>query len=275
MRIDAHQHFWQYHPERDAWITEDMHVIRQDFMPNDLKPILDEYAIDGCVVVQADQSEKETNFLLDIADNNSWVKGVVGWINLLDEGLKERLDYYRGFSLLKGVRHILQAEPDGFMTNPIFIKGVEEVGKLNLTYDILSREDQLSEVLELIKKLPEMKLVIDHISKPDIKNQSFDHWAGYMKQISTYDHVHVKLSGMVTETNWSSWTATEFQPYVDVCLENFKPERLMFGSDWPVSLLAGTYSQVINSLKECIEELSPAEQGQIMGKTAVKFYELI
>lgn len=274
MRIDAHQHFWQFDPVRDSWITEDMAVIRQDFLPMDLKPLLEAADIDGCVAVQADQSEKETAFLLELAGRYPFIKGVVGWVDLLGDNLGERLGYYKKQKALKGVRHILQSEPEGFMTAPKFMKGVSSLKDFDLSYDILTSEKQLPEVCELIGLLPEMRLVIDHISKPDIKNESFDHWAKYMKTISGYSHVYVKLSGMATEADLQNWSADDFRKYIDFCLEHFGPERLMFGSDWPVCLLAGSYQKVYQALLSCISELSDDEQAWVLGKTATYFYQL-
>lgn len=274
MRIDAHQHFWQYHPVKEAWITDEMQVIRTDFMPEDLKPLLDQNAITGCVAVQADQSESETTFLLGLATANDWIKGVVGWLDLQKDDLDERLNYFKKDNHFKGVRHILQAEPKGFMTSGSFIEGVKMVGKHGFTYDILTSEHQLDEALELVKRLPAMPLVIDHISKPDIKAQSFDHWAKYMKMLSEFDHVYVKLSGMATEADWHNWTKEDFAIYIDFCLEHFGPKRLMYGSDWPVCLVAGSYDRIIESLQSTISTLSAEEQGWIMGKTAAQFYNL-
>ncbi|GAA0892782.1 amidohydrolase family protein [Fulvivirga kasyanovii] len=275
MRIDAHQHFWQYHPVKEGWITDDMQVIRRDFMPADLKPLLDKHAFDGCVAVQADQSENETLFLLELAADNDWIKGVVGWLDLQEHDLNEQLAYFKANKHFKGVRHILQAEPKGFMTSNSFVEGVKSVGKHGLTYDILTNETQLDDVLELVRSLPAMPLVIDHISKPDIKKQSFDHWAKYMKILSEYDHVHVKLSGMATEADWQHWTEKDFTIYIDFCLQHFGPQRLMYGSDWPVCLVAGNYDHIISALQSSISSLSLEEQGWIMGKTATKFYNLI
>lgn len=274
MKLDAHQHFWKFDPVRDAWIGDDMHLLRRDFMPEDLKPELAKHQLDGCIAVQADQSEEETAFLLSLSEQHPWVKGVVGWLDLLNDKLPERIDYYKGFSDFKGVRHILQAEPDGFMTQDNFIKGVRCVGKSNLTYDILAKEGQLAEVLKLIKRLPEMRLVLDHIGKPDIKKQSFAHWATSMKSISEFDHVCVKLSGIATEADWNNWKSEDLKRYVDFCLENFGSSRLMYGSDWPVCLVAGSYDETLQSLIYCLQELSPDEQNQIMGKTAKDFYQI-
>ena len=274
MTIDAHQHFWIHDPIRDAWITEDMNVIRQDLMPNDLKPLLDKSKITGCVAVQADQSETETRFLLGLSDQYSYIKGVVGWLDLLSSDINLRLEYFKQFTLFKGVRHIVHAEPDGFMLDTKFINGVRAVGSKDLTYDILVRENQLEEAHAMVKRIPVMGLVIDHIGNPNIEVGHFDHWARYMKQLSQFNHVHVKLSGMVTQANHNSWTSADIRPYVDFCLEHFGPARLMFGSDWPVCLLAADYEQAYQALIDCLIELSNDERSMILGTTAIKFYNL-
>ena len=274
MRIDAHQHFWQYDPVKGGWITDEMQVIRQDFMPGDLKPLLDSHDIDGCVTVQADQSEKENEFLLELAEQNTWIKGVVGWLDLKADNLSDRITHYKQYEQFKGVRHILQAEPEGFMMDPKFIAGVTQIGASGLTYDILTTENQLEEAVSFVKALPEMPLVIDHISKPNIAQASYDHWAKHMLKLSEFQHVNVKISGMITEADWKEWRVKDIKPYVDFCLENFGPERLMYGSDWPVCLIAGEYDQVIYAIKACLAELSISEQEAIYGKTASLFYKL-
>lgn len=274
MKIDAHQHFWKYNPVRDSWITDDMKAIQRDFMPVDLEPLLKQQNLDGCVAVQADQSEVETNFLIELATVNPWIKGVVGWVDLKSDQLEDRLTHFSESTSFKGVRHILQAEPRGYMTDRRFVNGVKTLSHHGLTYDILTHEGQLDEVLELVGALPEMPLVVDHLSKPGIKTKSFDHWAKYMKLLSEFDHVHVKLSGMVTEADWDHWSLEDLQPYIDFCLEHFGAKRLMYGADWPVCLLAGTYERVIETFKLSLKELSEAEQEWIMGETAVHFYNL-
>lgn len=275
MKIDAHQHFWQFDSIRDSWITDEMRVIKRDYVAEDLKPILKKNNIDGCVAVQANQSEEETQFLLDISKRHSFVKCVVGWVNLLGDDLDNRLDFYKNQNTFKGVRHILQAESEGFMLDAKFIQGIRCLNNYDLPYDILINESQLKEACELIRLLPDMPLVIDHIAKPDIKHKSFNQWEKYMKVISEYDHVNVKLSGMVTEASWQGWTIDDLKMYIDFCLEHFGAERLMFGSDWPVCLLAGSYDRVYQALLSCIEELSDAEQSQILGGTATEFYKLV
>lgn len=274
MRIDAHQHFWKFDPIRDAWITDNMSVIQRDFMPDDLSPVLKENNIDGCVAVQADQSFTETDFLLELAANCDIIKAVVGWIDLKSDTLPQVLERYSENKYFKGVRHILQAEPEGYMLADDFIKGVASLKSYDLSYDILTIETQLEEVLTLVQKLPEMRLVIDHISKPDIVDASFDHWAKHMKELARYEHVSVKLSGLITEADWSNWNVTDFKPYIDFCLETFGPKRLMFGSDWPVCLLAGQYTQVYDLITEQLDQLSLVEQNLILGEVAQDFYKI-
>lgn len=274
MTIDSHQHFWQYNPIRDSWITDEMLVIQRDFMPGDLSPVLKSHGIDGCVAVQADQSERETDFLLELSDQYDFIKGVVGWVNLCENDLNERLEYYSHFNRLKGFRHVLQGEPDGYMTHSSFVQGVRKLLPYNLSYDILTYHHQLPEVCELLALLPEMPLVIDHISKPNINEGLYADWAKNMKAISEYPHVHVKLSGMVTEADWKSWEKDDFHRYMDLCLESFGTKRLMYGSDWPVCLVAGSYDQVIDLVQSYIARLSNSEQADIMGLTATRFYKL-
>ncbi len=274
MKIDAHQHFWQFDPVRDAWIDDTMQVLQNDFMPNDLKPLLESSGFDGCVIVQADQSEDETRFLLNLADQHDFIKGVVGWIDFTAPDLDERLDAFSNHPKLKGFRHIIQAEPDGFMTNKRFLEGVKKLLKTRFTYDILVVERQLEECIKFVQSLPDINLVIDHLAKPDIKNKSFDDWAVGMKKLAEFPNVHVKLSGMVTEADRENWKKVDFTPYLDTCLELFGADRLMIGSDWPVCLLAAEYEEVIGLVEEFADGLSQTEYDAIMGKTAKKFYNL-
>jgi len=274
MKIDSHQHFWEYDPVRDAWIDDSMKVLKKDFMPDDLKPLLEKSGFDGCVAVQADQSEDETRFLLNLAEQYDFIKGVVGWIDFKAPGLDEQLADFSKHTKLKGFRHIIQAEPDGFMTGKTFIEGVKKLQQTRFTYDILVFERQLEECIQFVESLPEINLVIDHLAKPDIKNRSFDEWVARMKQLSRHPNVHVKLSGMVTEADWNDWKKDDFTPYLETCLELFGADRLMIGSDWPVCLLAAEYEEVIGIVEEFANGLSQTEYDAIMGNTAKKFYNL-
>ena len=275
MTIDSHQHFWKYNPVRDAWITGDMKVLQQDFLPPDLEPLLTAHSVEGCVAVQADSSEYETIFLSELAQADPRIKGVVGWTDLLSEDLESALEKYRDLAVVKGFRHILQAEKEGFMLQPKFIKGVKLLEQYGFTYDILIYEKQLDEALELVKQVPDrIPLVIDHIAKPNIKESSFSYWQEKIKLIATHPNVFIKLSGMVTEADWHHWEKKDFVPYIETVLNAFGPTRIMFGSDWPVCLLAASYERVISMARDFTATLSVEEQAAIMGGTAAQFYSL-
>lgn len=274
-RIDAHQHFWQYHPLRDAWITDDMAVIQRDFMPDDLEPILVANEVSGCVAVQADQSEAETLFLLGLAANHPFIAGVVGWVDLQADDLSERLVYFRQFEKLKGFRHIVQAEEDPrFLLRPALLKGVEALASYGYTYDILVKPHQLDATLEFVGHFPDQAFVIDHLAKPYIKTGEHQPWAAQMEAIAQHKHVYCKLSGMVTEADVEDWESADFNYYIQHILEVFGVDRVMFGSDWPVCLLATDYGHVVRLLDHSIAHLSSDEQELIWYKNAANFYKL-
>lgn len=274
MKIDSHQHFWEYDPVRDQWIDDSMEILKQDFMPKDLEPHLSDVGFDGCITVQADPSERETNFLLELADNHDFIKGVVGWIDLKSPKLEHRLVHFDQFKKLKGFREILQGEPPGSMLDEQFISGIEALQKTRFRYDILIFENQLRECLKFVEHFPDMHFVVDHIAKPVIKESSFDEWADSIKKLSDYPNIHIKLSGMVTEADWDHWQTKDFTPYLETCLEHFGANRLMIGSDWPVCLLAAEYAEVVGIIEDFLDGLSQEEYDDIMGKTAVEFYQL-
>lgn len=275
MVIDAHQHFWQYHPVKDAWITDDMKVIQQDFLPQHLLPVLAQNNVDGCVAVQADQSEMETDFLLGLAAGHDFIKGIVGWIDLRDADLEDRLAHYSQYPVLKGFRHIVQGEPDpAFIIREDFCRGIQLLSKYNFTYDILVYPVQLPAVATFVQKFPDHRLVIDHLAKPYIKTGDVENWAKQMRAIARYPHVYCKLSGMVTEADWNNWEPAHFTPFLEVCLEAFGADRLLFGSDWPVCQVAGSYTQVKGIVTDYISHLSATEQAKIMGGNAIAFYGL-
>ena len=274
MRIDSHQHFWKFDPIRDAWIDASMEKIARDFLPEDLKPLLDQSKIDGCVAVQADQSETETEFLLDFAGRYDFVKGVVGWVDLRSPQLSERLEHYCNNSFFKGVRHIVQAEKDGFMLQESFLKGIQQLKDFNLTYDILIFPHQLEEAVALVKKNPEQAFVLDHIAKPYIKDKKIDQWAKHINQLAVHQNVYCKLSGLLTEADWNHWQEEDFTAYLTVIMEAFGTERMMYGSDWPLCLLAGSYPHVVRIVENFISSLSTDDQKKIMGQNAHHFYNL-
>ncbi len=274
MKIDAHQHFWQYNPQRDAWITGDMRVLKRNFLPENLQPILQEHHIDGCIAVQADTSETETKFLLDLAEENPFIKGVVGWLDLCDTNIEERLLHFSKFEKLKGLRHIVQAEPKEFMLREDFKNGISALERYNLTYDILIFPHQIEEAIALVKTFPKQKFILDHCAKPYIKDGKINHWKADIKTLSKFKNVACKVSGLTTEAHWNIWGILEIIPYLEVVFESFGTKRILFGSDWPVSLLAGNYTKTIAVVEDYINTFSKTEQKQIMGLNARHWYQL-
>ncbi|CAN5321802.1 amidohydrolase family protein [soil metagenome] len=274
MTLDSHQHFWNYQPQRDTWITEEMNVIRRDFLPADLAPLLKKNGIEGCIAVQADQSEKETNFLLKCAQQHSFIKGIVGWTDLQSPGVQARLEYYYQFHEVKGFRHVAQAEPAGFLLSDNFCDGIRHLEQYNFTYDVLIYPHQLEEALLFAKKFPNQSFVIDHLAKPLIAHQQLKPWKQQLQQIAMHENVLCKISGMVTEADWKTWKVTDFKPYLETILEAFGSKRLMYGSDWPVCLTAADYDDQFTIVKQFIEPLSATEKKAIMGGNATRFYHL-
>ncbi len=275
MKIDSHQHFWNYHPIKDAWISDAMKVIQQDFMPADLLPLLQKNDIDGCIAVQADQSETETRFLLQLAQDNDFIMGVVGWVDFRSNDIEERLQYFSQFEKLKGFRHIVQGESeDDFLLRADFCNGIAQLEKYNFTYDLLILPKHLSVATEFVKRFPKQNFVIDHLAKPNFKEANFTNWENGIRELATYKNVFCKLSGMVTEADWENWKAEDFNYCLDVLVGNFGIERLMFGSDWPVSLLAASYEQSSAIVKNYFSKFSEEEQHKIWGGNAIKFYNL-
>jgi len=274
MTIDCHQHFWRYDPERDGWITAEMGVLKRDFLPNDLGHVLTSNSIHGCVSVQAAQSDAETHFLLQLAERNEFIKGVVGWIDLQRDDLEEQLEHCSKLRKLKGFRHVLQSEPKGFMLNPKFIRGLKKLTAFGFTYDLLIYHHQLEEALKLLSETANVKIVIDHMAKPSIRTQEKTHWELNMAAAGSFENVYCKLSGMVTEADWHHWKTEDFFPYLDEVFEVFGPKRVMYGSDWPVCLLAGSYESQLGVVASYISALTEEEKENVMGKNAERFYNL-
>jgi len=273
-RIDSHQHFWKFDPVRDSWIDETMQNIQRDFLPEDLQPLLNANYFEGCVAVQASQSEEETHFLLDLASKNDFIKGVVGWIDLRNENIDERLQFFSDQKKLKGFRHVVQGEPDDFMFGTEFRRGITALKSFNYTYDILIFERQLPAAISLVKDFPNQKFVIDHIAKPDIKSGSIDSWQKGIEEIAKYENVWCKISGMVTEADWKNWKREDLKPYLDVIFENFSTDKLMYGSDWPVLNVASDYNEVVKTLEDYISKFSVEDQNKIWFGNANEFYKL-
>ncbi|MEP7278738.1 MAG: amidohydrolase family protein [Bacteroidota bacterium] len=273
--IDAHQHFWRYHPAQHSWINDEMASIRKDFMPEDLAPVLQANGIAGCVAVQADQTEQETDFLLNCSTKHDFIRGVVGWVDLRAHNAAERLEYYSQFSQIKGFRHILQGEEPAFMLQPDFLKGIALLKKFNFTYDILIFPKHLPAALQLVKLFPDQPFVIDHMAKPLIKSGLIDEWKKGITAVAQYPRVHCKISGLVTEADIRNWKPADFTPYLDLVAETFGIKRLIYGSDWPVCLAAGSYKKVISIVQDYFSRFSISEQELVFGKNASAFYHLI
>ncbi|MCS7017632.1 MAG: amidohydrolase family protein [Cytophagales bacterium] len=275
MKIDAHQHFWHFDPIRDTWIDpHTMAAIRRDFLPEDLAPLLAAHGFSGCVAVQADQSETETDFLLQLAQQYPFVKAVVGWIDLQSDDLPARLACYEASPTLKGFRHILQTQPPAFMLEERFLKGVRTIGKKGYTYDILVFPHHLPTVLQFLQQLDSQLFVIDHLAKPYIKQKDIAGWEKHIRAIAEFDHVYCKISGMVTEADWANWQPEDFKPYLDVVFEAFGTKRLLYGSDWPVCLLAADYAQQYAIVADYVAKYAATDADKIFGQNAALFYQI-
>lgn len=273
--IDSHQHFWKFDPIRDSWITDDMSVIQRDFFPKDLEPVLKQNGFEGCVAVQADQSEEQNDFLLKLAKGNDFIKGIVGWVDLQAENVSERLRYYKQFDLMKGFRHVLQGETDrALMLKPPFMRGIKALKEYNFTYDILIFTDQLKYIPEFLTAFPDQKFVIDHLAKPKIKSGDIDEWTQDMMAVAQHENVYCKVSGMVTEADWKNWKKEDFIPYLDVVFEAFGEDRIMFGSDWPVCLVAGSYENMLGIVRDYVSTFTDDEQDKFFRRNATSFYNL-
>ena len=272
--IDSHHHFWHYDAIRHSWITDDMRAIRRDFLPQHLHPILREHDFDGSVVVQVDQTEDETLSLLSMANQHDFIRGVVGWIDLLNRDVESRLAYFSSLKKLKGFRHIVQAERPGFVLQPGFIRGVRTLARYGFTYDLLLYHHQLGDALEFVRQVPDVKIVIDHLAKPSIVTQDRKQWEVHMREIAESPNVYCKVSGMVTEARWPGWEYKDFVPYLDSVTNAFGTGRLMYGSDWPVCLVAATYEEQFAIVQKYLKPFSDTEKKQILGGNAERFYNL-
>lgn len=272
--IDAHQHFWKYDPVNYSWVNDDMKIIRRDFLPDDLAVELNENNVQGCIAVQADQTEDETDRLIVLAAKNDFIEGIVGWVDLRSDKIEDRLLHYRQFPKMKGFRHVLQGEEPSFMLQNDFLNGISKLDDYGFAYDILIFPHHLDAALQLVKQFPLQRFVIDHIAKPYIKDGKIDEWKAGMQKLAQHQYVYCKISGMVTEADWNNWTAEQLKPYFDVVVECFGIDRIMFGSDWPVCLVASSYSKWIETVKDYFSSYSTEEQEKVFSANAIRFYNL-
>lgn len=275
MSIDAHHHFWRYDPAQYGWISESMAVLRQDYLPPQLRKATQAAGVDGVVSVQARQSLAETDWLLELADQHEFIRGVVGWVPLVSEQVRRDLERLRGRKKLKGVRHVLQDEPDdNYMLRDDFNRGIRQLKEFALGYDVLVFERHLPQTILFVDRHPEQVFVLDHVAKPRIRDNLMSPWRENLRELARRPNVWCKLSGVVTEADHRSWTPQQLRPYMETVLEAFGPRRLMFGSDWPVCLLACGYQRWYQIVREFASALSPDEQSWLFGRTATDAYDL-
>jgi L-fuconolactonase len=273
MRIDAHQHFWRYDATEYEWIDESMTPLRRDFLPDDLHRELRGAGVDRSIAVQARQSLEETRWLLALADEHSFIAGVVGWVDLQSATVDAQIEAVRHPRLV-GVRHIVQAEPDGFLSGPAFKRGIAALERHGLAYDILVYARQLEQAIPFAAAFPDQRFVLDHLGKPDIRAGKFDDWRRRIDRLAQLPNVWAKLSGLVTEADWGRWTRADLRRYVDAAFDAFGADRLMIGSDWPVCTLAGTYQEVMDVVTTALERRPSAEREAVLGGTAATFWNL-
>ena len=270
LMIDAHQHFWQLGRFDYPWMSKDLGILYRDYVPADLAPILKQNHITQTVLVQASNSVDETRWLLELADTNDFIAGVVGWVDLTSVNTQPS-----EHPKFKGVRHLVESEPnDDWLIQRSVLSGLQKLSARGLTYDLLVHTRHLKHVPLVAETCPDLKLVIDHLAKPPIARNEITDWSEAMKPLANYSNIHCKLSGLVTEANWTSWKTDDLRPYVNHALEIFGPDRMMFGSDYPVCLLAASYDRVLDSFQEILNTLNDTDREKIFLTNAAKFYRL-
>ena len=276
MNIDAHQHFWKYSQADYPWIIAGMERLAQDYLPSELVQTSQPYNIPGSVAVQARQTKEETQWLLECADEYPSIRGVVGWVDLSSPSVGDDLSHFSQHKKFVGVRHVVQDEPDPrFLLGPEFLRGLRQLADFELTYDLLIFPHQLPAAVELVRLLPEQHFVLDHMAKPPIKNREINDWKQGFSELADHENVMCKVSGLVTEADWKVWRQRDFTPYLETAIDTFGPDRLMFGSDWPVCLLSAEYAEVIGVANSLIDQLSLDEGNAIRGSNAKTFYGLV
>ena len=275
MKIDAHQHFWRYNEHEYGWMGPGMKALRRDHLPPDLLPLLQSIGFNGAVAVQARQVIEETRWLLELADQTPFIKGVVGWVDLRSPQLGAQLEQFAAHPKLRGVRHVVHDEPDDqFMLREDFLRGLNQLAEFGLTYDLLLFPKHLPVACEVVAKFPAQRFVLDHIAKPLIKAGIREPWATDIKRLAAFPNVWCKVSGLVTEADWHTWQPFDFAPYLGVVFEAFGVERVMIGSDWPVCTVSAPYRRVMSISMDYVRRFSSGEQALVLGENAARFYDL-
>lgn len=275
MRFDAHQHFWHYSPAEHTWMNGRMAVLKRDYLPGELQPLLASIGFDGTIAVQARQSLEETRWLLELSDRHSFIKGVVGWVDLCSPQLRGQLEGYSGHPKLVGVRHVVHDEPDdNFMLRPDFRRGIAQLREFGLTYDLLLFPRHLPVAARLVAEFPDQPFVLDHMAKPAIRGRRVSPWEEDLNRLAEFPNAFCKLSGMVTEAKWKEWRPEDFHRYLDVVIQAFGPGRVMIGSDWPVCTLSGDYVRTMGIVADYVQRFRPEIRDSILGGNCERFYGL-
>ena len=273
IRIDAHRHFWKYTAAEYGWINEQMAVLQRDFLPRDLKPLLEQNGFGKSIAVQARQSLEDTRWLLELAEENNFIQGVVGWVDLCSPQLRDQFEELAAHKKLVGVRHVLQDETDDhFMMRPEFQRGIAQLAEFGLAYDLLLHPRHLPVAVQLVHEFPAQTFVLDHLAKPAIADGVLELWQRDIRELAKFPNVSCKLSGMVTEARWKQWKHDDFRPYLDVVLDAFGPSRLMVGSDWPVCTLSADYAQTVGIVLDFVQQLTETEREGILGGNCARIY---
>jgi L-fuconolactonase len=275
MIVDSHQHFWQVGRFDYPWMSPELGKLYRDFLPPQLEPMLEQCGVAKTVLVQASNSLAETHWLLSLADSYPFIAGIVGWVDLTDPGIREELSVLTGNPKFKGVRHLVESEPaEDWLVRPGVLRGLQALADYGVSFDLLVHTRHLKHARTIAESCPDLHLVIDHMAKPPIKSGEIIEWAQEIKAVADCTNVYCKLSGLVTEANLTAWRPEDLWPFVERALEYFGPSRMMFGSDWPVCLLAASYDQVLESFHLLLAGLSETERNAVFGENATEFYRL-
>ncbi len=275
MIVDSHQHFWQVGRFDYPWMTPEVEVLCRDYLPPALAPVLKRQGVEKTILVQASNSLEETRWLLELADENSFIAGVVGWVDLAADGLEAQLDEFTAHPRFKGIRHLVESEPqDDWLAQPKVLANLQRLARRGLAYDLLVHTRHLKYASTVADSCPELRLVVDHLAKPPIARGEFDDWSHGLREIASRSNVWCKLSGLVTEANWTGWRVEDLKRYADFALDVFGPQRMLFGSDWPVCLLAASYDQVLEATQCLLSELSEEDRRRIFADNAIDFYRI-